>query len=163
MLTGETWDARPSIATLTIVTLFDGLSTSVIVAVNESWNCEPTYSGNSSEKKFQSNEIVAALASRAAEALQALDYDRVHVRQGDGWAAWPEAAPFDAIIVTASSPELPGPLLEQLADGGRMLIPVERGWLGGEMLVVATKDGDDIRTRDVCAVRFVPLTGMARR
>ena len=104
-------------------------------------------------------EIVPALAERAAKDLARLGHDNVHVREGDGWAGWPEEAPFDRIIVTAAAPELPEPLLEQLADGGRMIIPV--GPAGGRqdlVLVWKTASGE-VKTRKVLPVRFVPVTG----
>jgi protein-L-isoaspartate(D-aspartate) O-methyltransferase len=104
-------------------------------------------------------EIVPALAGRAAKDLARLGHDNVHVREGDGWAGWPEEAPFDRIIVTAAAPELPEPLLEQLADGGRMIIPV--GPAGGRqdlVLVWKTASGE-VKTREVLPVRFVPVTG----
>src|SRR5690606_22859921 len=69
-------------------------------------------------------EIVAPLAERAARVLAELGYDRVHVRAGDGYAGWPEHAPFDVIVVTAAPERIPQPLLEQLAPGGRLVIPV---------------------------------------
>jgi protein-L-isoaspartate(D-aspartate) O-methyltransferase len=69
-------------------------------------------------------EILAPLARRAEATLSRLGYGRVHVRQGDGYRGWPEAAPFDAIVVTAAAPKVPPALLEQLADGGRLVMPV---------------------------------------
>lgn len=104
-------------------------------------------------------EIVPELAERASEDLERLGHENVHVRQGDGWAGWPDEAPFDRIIVTAAAPELPEPLLEQLADGGRMIIPV--GPAGGRQdlyLVWKTRDGE-LKSRAILPVRFVPVTG----
>ena len=104
-------------------------------------------------------EIVPELAERAATTLTELGYDNVHIRAGDGYAGWPEAAPFDGIIVTAAGPEVPPALAEQLAVGGRMVIP-----LGGEYevqyLTVLTKQPDgSLQSREVLPVRFVPITG----
>ena len=104
-------------------------------------------------------EIVPELAERAATTLTELGYDKVHVRAGDGYAGWPEGAPFDGIIVTAAGPEVPPTLAEQLAVDGRMVIP-----LGGEYdvqyLTVLTKQADgSLRSREVLPVRFVPITG----
>ena len=103
-------------------------------------------------------EIIEMLGQRAAEDLERLGYDNVSVRIGDGYAGWPERAPFDAIIVTAAPEEVPQPLVDQLAVGGRMVIPV------GEQDEVQTlrlfiKGADGVLTaRDVIAVRFVPFT-----
>ena len=103
-------------------------------------------------------EIVEMLGQRAAETLERLNYDNVTARVGDGYAGWPDQAPFDAILVTAAPEEVPEPLIEQLAVGGRMVIPV-----GAEdevqVLRVLTKEEDGVLTvSNVIAVRFVPLT-----
>jgi protein-L-isoaspartate(D-aspartate) O-methyltransferase len=103
-------------------------------------------------------EIIDWLGERAALDLERLGYDNVTVRIGDGYAGWAEHAPFDAILVTAAPDEVPQPLIDQLAVGGRMVIPV-----GGEYEVqtlrLLTKEADGILTvKDVIAVRFVPLT-----
>jgi len=102
-------------------------------------------------------EIVEPLAIRAAATLKALGYDRIHVRTGDGYRGWPEAAPFDAILVTCAPDHVPGPLQEQLAEGGRLVIPV--GSRGDQELVVVEKEGGRLIRRDVIRVRFVPMTG----
>ena len=81
-------------------------------------------------------EIVPELARRAAETLKATGYGRVHVREGDGYAGWPEHAPFDAVVVTAAPPMIPEPLKEQLAVGGRLILPVGRR---GQELVLVTR------------------------
>lgn len=102
-------------------------------------------------------EIVAPLARTAADRLGALGYDNVTVQAGDGYAGWPEEAPFDRIIVTAAGPHVPEPLVKQLKPGGRMVIPVARAW-GGEELMLVTKDGSGkVRRRALLPVRFVPL------
>jgi protein-L-isoaspartate(D-aspartate) O-methyltransferase len=107
-------------------------------------------------------EIVEPLAARARQALAQLGYD-VHLRVGDGYAGWPEVAPFDAILVTAAPPEVPRPLLLQLAIGGRLVVPV--GPSGGRQeLLVITRKGEDEFVRDtVFPVSFVPMTGEAQR
>ncbi|MFH1686746.1 MAG: protein-L-isoaspartate(D-aspartate) O-methyltransferase [bacterium] len=101
-------------------------------------------------------EIVKPLAERSADLLDSLGYDNVSVRRGDGYAGWPEQAPFDAILVTCAPPEIPQPLIDQLAEGGRLVIPVG-DWQ--QELQVLTRQGDSIVTSSVIAVRFVPMTG----
>jgi len=103
-------------------------------------------------------EIVEPLAERSAAVLKRLGYDNVSVRSGDGFAGWPEASPFDSIVVTAAAEEPPPPLLEQLRRGGRLVIPL--GPAGGvQELVVIDKDTDgNLDRRLVFPVRFVPFT-----
>ncbi|MGH8620003.1 MAG: protein-L-isoaspartate(D-aspartate) O-methyltransferase [Burkholderiales bacterium] len=100
-------------------------------------------------------ERLAPLAEEAAARLA--EYRNVRVRTGDGYTGWPEAAPFDAIVVTAGAPEVPAALVEQLAPGGRLVIPV--GPHGGvQQLQLIVKDGQGrVSLRRVLAVRFVPL------
>ena len=101
-------------------------------------------------------ELVAPLASGAAERLRRLGYGNVEVRQGDGYAGWPEQAPFDSIVVTAGAPSVPPALVRQLKPGGRMVIPV--GALDGQVLTVVEKDADGrVRQRPGIRVIFVPL------
>lgn len=102
-------------------------------------------------------EIVPALAERAAATLKELGYDQVQVRAGDGYRGWPEEAPFDAIVVTAAPDEIPPALIEQLAEGGRLVIPVGPQSTGQELRLV-TKTGGKIRQRTLLPVRFVPFT-----
>jgi protein-L-isoaspartate(D-aspartate) O-methyltransferase len=105
-------------------------------------------------------EIVAPLAQEAEARLRRLGYDRVSVRAGDGYAGWPERAPFDAIIVTAAAPRVPEPLKAQLKDGGRLILPV--GEDEQELLVVKRR-GDAFEESRVLGVRFVPMTGKVRQ
>jgi protein-L-isoaspartate(D-aspartate) O-methyltransferase len=102
-------------------------------------------------------EIVPALAERASAGLKASGYERVKTRAGDGYHGWPEHAPFDVIIVTAAADTLPPPLIAQLKEGGRMLIPVGPQF-GAQNLVLVTKEGGKVRTRTLMPVRFVPFT-----
>jgi len=102
-------------------------------------------------------EIVEPLAKSAEERLKKLGYTNVIVRCGDGYAGWKEHAPFDAIIVTAAAEQIPPPLTEQLREGGRMVIPVGPAF-SVQSLFLVTKQGGKITTRNVAAVRFVPLT-----
>jgi len=101
-------------------------------------------------------EIVEPLARSASERLAALGYRNVTVRAGDGYAGWPERAPFDRIIVTAAAPHVPQPLVDQLRPGGRLVIPVGRG--EDEQLMLIRKDSRGrISRRAILPVRFVPL------
>lgn len=110
-------------------------------------------------KQVYGVEIVEQLANSAAEVLARLGYDNVTVRAGDGYAGWPEHAPFDSIIVTAAAAEIPPPLLEQLKPGGKLVIPVGAEHGNQELLLVEVDDRGEIRERSVLPVRFVPLTG----
>ena len=107
------------------------------------------------------HEIVAPLAERAAQVLAELGYDNVRVRSGDGHAGWPEHAPFDAILVTAAPERIPAPLLEQLAPGGRLVVPVGPMHAAQQLRVVEKDARGRLRERAVIPVRFVPLTGEA--
>ena len=100
-------------------------------------------------------EIVTELAQRAAADLKRLSYTNVQVRAGDGYKGWAEAAPFDAIIVTCAPEDIPQPLLDQLAEGGRMVIPVGDDW---QDLVLIEKKAGEIRRNTIAPVRFVPMT-----
>ncbi|NNF19930.1 MAG: protein-L-isoaspartate(D-aspartate) O-methyltransferase [Flavobacteriaceae bacterium] len=102
-------------------------------------------------------EIVPKLGQQASELLSELGYTNVHVKIGDGYAGWPDKGPFDAIVVTAGATEVPEPLLQQLADGGRMVIPVGPHH-GVRQLTVISRKGDSFRKKRVMAVRFVPFT-----
>jgi len=104
-------------------------------------------------------EIVAFLAARAQVTVAELGYRNIHVRAGDGYLGWPEAAPFDAIIVTCAPEQVPQPLIDQLKDGGRMIIPV--GPIYDQELVLLRKQGGRIKRQAVLPVRFVPMTGQA--
>jgi protein-L-isoaspartate(D-aspartate) O-methyltransferase len=101
-------------------------------------------------------EILPGLAGSAAARLKALGYSQVAVRAGDGYRGWPEAAPFDAIVVTAGATHIPEPLVTQLAEGGRLVIPVGES-SGRQELVQGRKTAGRMVTRVVIPVRFVPL------
>jgi len=105
-------------------------------------------------------EIVAPLAESSAALLKRLGYVNVSVRAGDGYLGWPEAAPFDAILVTAAAPKIPAPLKEQLKDGGRLVLPVGDDW---QELIVVTRRGERFEENRLLAVRFVPMTGKVRQ
>jgi protein-L-isoaspartate(D-aspartate) O-methyltransferase len=102
-------------------------------------------------------EIIEPLQERARNTLAENGYDKINLRHGDGYYGWPEAAPFDGIIVTCAAGEIPPPLVKQLAAGGRMLIPVGKRF-GTQYLILVTKDQDgSVSSRNLMAVRFVPL------
>jgi len=101
-------------------------------------------------------EIIPELASSAASLLQELGNDNVHVRQGDGYYGWQEHAPYDAIVVTCAPDHVPQPLVAQLADDGRLVIPV--GPVGGyQTLWQYIREADGLRAYNIGGVRFVPL------
>ncbi len=103
-------------------------------------------------------EIIEALAIQARERLARLGCGNVRVRCGDGYFGWEEHAPYDAIVVTAAAGEIPPPLLAQLKDGGKLVVPV--GPPGGyQTLWEITKKGNKVNKRNVTGVLFVPLTG----
>lgn len=104
-------------------------------------------------------EIIASLGRRADRVLQALGYRNVHVRIGDGYEGWPEHAPFDAILVTAAPGHVPQPLVDQLAVGARLVIPV--GDRSQELRII-TKTADGAHTQRDLPVLFVPMTGAAQ-
>jgi len=104
-------------------------------------------------------EIIEALATSAGERLQRLGYDNVTTRLGDGYYGWEEHAPFDSIIVTAAASHVPPPLIEQLKPGGRMVIPVGARFMTQLLLLLEKGDDGEVVTRQIGAVRFVPLTG----
>ena len=101
--------------------------------------------------------IVAPLAATAKQTLESIGYPNIHLRTGDGYKGWPEAAPFDAIIVTCAPEEVPQALVEQLKEGGRMIIPVGKQW-GAQSLYLLKKQDGTIRKDEVLPVRFVPMT-----
>jgi protein-L-isoaspartate(D-aspartate) O-methyltransferase len=103
-------------------------------------------------------ERVAPLAESARQRLADVGYASVHVHCGDGTLGWPEHAPYDAIVVTAGGPTVPKALLDQLAVGGRLVMPVGRGW-GQELVRVVRKAADDYDYENLGGVAFVPLIG----
>jgi protein-L-isoaspartate(D-aspartate) O-methyltransferase len=104
-------------------------------------------------------EIIEALAKEATARLERLGYDNVSTTLGDGYHGWKEHAPFDAIVVTAAASHVPPPLIEQLKPGGRMVIPVGGRFATQLLLLLEKNDEGEIITRQIGAVRFVPLTG----
>jgi protein-L-isoaspartate(D-aspartate) O-methyltransferase len=103
-------------------------------------------------------EIIENLGNQAKQKLNALGYDNVHVRIGDGYKGWPDEAPFDAIVVTAAPDHIPQPLVDQLKIGGKLIIPVGDYY---QDLAVITKTQKGIQQEKIIPVRFVPMTGEA--
>ena len=101
-------------------------------------------------------EIIPELADTAGRRLKETGYSSVQLRQGDGYHGWPEAASFDAIVVTAAAEFIPPPLLRQLKEGGRMIIPVGSPFFVQHLMLVE-KEGGTITTRSLMPVRFVPF------
>ncbi len=110
--------------------------------------------------RVYSIEIDAGLAETAAARLQRLGYANVQTRAGDGYFGWPEAAPFDAIVITAATPLVPPILARQLRPGGRLVMPLGTG--SEQTVVVATREGDALKVRGLLPVLFVPMTGAVR-
>lgn len=105
-------------------------------------------------------EIVSELVTRSRRILTELGYTNIVIALGDGYAGWEPEAPFDAIIVTCAPPEIPQPLLDQLAVGGRMVIPVGEQY---QTLLLITRDDEGLHQEKIIPVRFVPMTGKADR
>lgn len=102
-------------------------------------------------------EIIAELAEQARDRLEELGYANVHVHEGDGYEGWPENAPYDGVIVTAAAPEIPPPIVEQMAEGGRLVIPVGTR-MGFQELLLLEKERGKLRRTHCGGVLFVPLT-----
>ena len=109
-------------------------------------------------KQVYTIEIVEPLAVQAKQRLQSLGYRNVVVRHADGYNGWKDAAPFDAIIVTAAATHIPPPLIQQLKPGGRMIIPVGGPFATQSLMLVEKTAAGKVRTRQVLPVMFVPLT-----
>ncbi len=113
-------------------------------------------------QEVYSIEIVESLAKEAAALLGQLGYSNVQLKYGDGYAGWQEHAPFDAILITAAAPRLPKPLVEQLAIGGRLVVPIDNVLLHQD-LVRLTKTKEGLVRDRITGVQFVPMTGEIRK
>ncbi len=102
-------------------------------------------------------EIIPELADWSIGVIEYLDYKNIEVKTGDGYYGWEEHAPFDAIVVTAAAEHIPPPLIEQLKDGGKMIIPVGSPFMTQNLMLVEKTDGE-ITTSSLMPVRFVPFT-----
>ena len=108
-------------------------------------------------KEVYTLEIIPELGKMAKERLKLLGYYNIHAKVSDGYHGWSDRAPFDAIVVTAAAEEVPQPLLDQLAEGGRMIIPIGSQY-EVQYLVLITKKKGEIKTKKLFGVRFVPFT-----
>lgn len=108
-------------------------------------------------KELYTIEIIEELGLQASERLKSLGYDNVKVKISDGGLGLPEKAPFDAIIVTAAAPEIPGPLIKQLKAGGRMVIPVDNNSFSQDLMIVEKDKDGNVEIKNTIPVRFVPL------
>jgi len=110
-------------------------------------------------RQVYSIEIVPPLAHQAKTRLEHLGYDNVTTRLGDGYYGWEEHAPFDSIVVTAAASHVPPPLIKQLRPGGRMIIPVGGRFMTQQLLLIEKTEQGEVRSYQIAAVLFVPLTG----
>jgi protein-L-isoaspartate(D-aspartate) O-methyltransferase len=108
--------------------------------------------------RVYSIEIIEALADEATARLANLGYSNVTTKLGDGYDGWVEHAPYDAIVVTAAASHVPPPLIQQLKPGGRMIIPIGGRFMTQQLLLLEKTEDDEVITRQIAAVRFVPLT-----
>ncbi|MBU4485170.1 protein-L-isoaspartate(D-aspartate) O-methyltransferase [bacterium] len=111
-------------------------------------------------KKVYTIEILESLAKKSEKLLNELGYKNIHVRAGDGYVGWPEVAPFDKILLTASPPKIPQPLIDQLKDGGILVSPVDIE--DSQMLIRGIKKDGKLVTENLLDVRFVPMIGKIR-
>ncbi len=108
-------------------------------------------------------EIVPELAENAARRLKSLGYHNVFTKFGDGYDGWSDKAPFDAIVVTAATPLIPPPLIEQLKPGGRLVLPLGQPHYSQELVLLRKNERGEIETHNILPVAFVPLTGQHAR
>ncbi len=110
-------------------------------------------------KQVYTIEYVAALADIAKARFKKLGYDNIECMTGNGFDGWPEHAPYDAIIVTAAATQIPGPLIEQLKPGGRMVIPLGQPYFHQELTLLKKDEDGELDIRDILGVAFVPFQG----
>ena len=114
-------------------------------------------------KEVYSIEIVESLARTAESKLKELGYNNVTVRHGDGYRGWQEKSPFDAILITAATPKIPRPLLDQLKVGGRMVLTLGKTGSSQELMVLTKQEDGSLKEKFITAVVFVPMTGEIRQ
>ena len=110
-------------------------------------------------KQVYTIEYVPELADMARACFDKLGYDNIETRTGNGFDGWPDHAPYDGIIVTAAATQIPGPLIEQLKPGGRMVIPVGKPYFHQELTLVRKNEDGELDIRDILGVAFVPFQG----
>ena len=110
-------------------------------------------------KKVYTIENVAELAKKAKNRFDKLAYNNIECKTGNGYYGWPEHAPYDAIIATAAASQIPGPLIRQLKPGGRMVIPIGKPYLNQELLLLKKDEHNQIDSRVILDVAFVPFVG----
>jgi protein-L-isoaspartate(D-aspartate) O-methyltransferase len=113
-------------------------------------------------KSVYTIEIKPKLFEKANHTLNVLGYQSIKIRQGDGYFGWPDAAPFDAIMITAAVDHIPPPLLKQLKNGGRLVLPLGNPF-SYQNLVLVTKQDKDLTVKQITGVLFVPMTGYAQK
>jgi protein-L-isoaspartate(D-aspartate) O-methyltransferase len=111
-------------------------------------------------KEVYTIEIKKKLYQNASNVLRSMDYTNVKTRHGDGYFGWPEASPFDCIMITAAIDHIPPPLLKQLKEGGRLILPLGNPF-SYQNLTLITKQGNDYKVKQITGVLFVPMTGRA--
>ena len=111
-------------------------------------------------KQVYSIEIKSNIYNQARQTLQSLPYTNIEIRQGDGYFGWQEAAPFDAIMITAAIDHIPPPLLQQLKDGGKLVLPLGNPFRY-QNLTLVSKQAENYTVRQITGVLFVPMTGHA--
>ena len=114
-------------------------------------------------KEVYTIEIIEPLARSAESKLKELGYKNITVRHGDGYRGWQEKSPFDAILITAATPEIPRPLLDQLKVGGRMVLPLGKSGSAQELMVLTKQEDGSLKEKFVTGVIFVPMTGEIRQ
>ncbi len=110
-------------------------------------------------RQVYSIEYVPALADMAKARFKKLGYDNIQTKTGNGFDGWPDHAPYDGIIVTAAATHIPGPLIEQLKPGGRMVIPLGRPYFHQELTLVKKNEDGELDIKDILGVAFVPFQG----
>ena len=114
-------------------------------------------------QQVYSIEIVKALAEKAQKLLRSLGYRNINIKTGDGYRGWKEYAPYDAIIITCAVNHVPAPLVNQLRDGGRIVLPLGDSGLFSQRLVLGTKKGGKFDLQHITGVRFVPMVGESEK
>ena len=148
--------SQPYIVAL-MVQLLDVLEKDRILEIGTGSGYETAILAELAQDVF-SIERIEVLAAKARRILEGLSYKNVHIKIGDGTLGWEEHAPFDKIIVTASSPGIPRPLLDQLSEGGKMVIPVGTRFTQ-RLTLLEKSEGGRLSEQDVCGCVFVPLIG----